>query len=35
VAGGVPWENSPVPQEFGIRGLGAVDLTVRELEPTT
>jgi glyoxalase family protein len=34
VAGGVPWEGSPVPQEFGIRGLGAVDLTVRELAPT-
>jgi glyoxalase family protein len=34
VAGGVPWEESPVPQEFGIRGLGAVDLTVRELAPT-
>jgi glyoxalase family protein len=34
VAGGVPWEESPVPEEFGIRGLGAVDLTVRELGPT-
>jgi glyoxalase family protein len=34
VPGGVPWENSPVPQEAGIRGLGAVDLTVAELEPT-
>lgn len=34
VAGGVSWERSPVPQEFGIRGLGAVDLTVRDLEPT-
>src|ERR671917_338611 len=34
VAGGVPWEESSVPQEFGIRGLGAVDLTVRELAPT-
>jgi glyoxalase family protein len=34
VAGGVPWEGSPVPQKFGIRGLGAVDLTVRDLKPT-
>src|ERR671913_2196433 len=34
VPGGVPWEESPVPREVGIRGLGAVDLTVRELDPT-
>ena len=34
VEGGVPWEGSPVPQEAGIRGLGAVELTVRELDPT-
>jgi glyoxalase family protein len=34
VAGGVPWEDSPVPQEAGIRGLGAVELTVRDLDPT-
>jgi glyoxalase family protein len=34
VAGGVPWEDSPVPREAGIRGLGAVELTVRDLEPT-
>ena len=34
VEGGVPWEEAPVPQEFGIRGLGAVVLTVRDLEPT-
>ena len=34
VQGGVPWEESPVPREMGIRGLGAVDLTVRELDPT-
>ena len=34
VAGGIPWEKSPVSQEYGIRGLGAVDLTVRELAPT-
>jgi glyoxalase family protein len=35
VPGGVPWEGSPVPQEAGIRGLGAVELTVRDLEPTS
>jgi glyoxalase family protein len=34
VPGGVPWESSPVPREAGITGLGAVDLTVRELDPT-
>ena len=34
VPGGVPWEYAPVPQEFGIRGLGAVDLTVQDLGPT-
>ncbi|MDQ3636680.1 MAG: ring-cleaving dioxygenase [Actinomycetota bacterium] len=34
VPGGVPWENSTVPREFGIRGLGAVDLTVQDLGPT-
>jgi glyoxalase family protein len=34
VPGGVPWEDSPVPQEAGIRGLGAVELTVQELGPT-
>src|SRR5215210_1937851 len=34
VAGGVPWEESSVPGEFGIRGLGAVDLTLRDLRPT-
>jgi glyoxalase family protein len=34
VPGGTPWEESPVPGEFGIRGLGAVDLTVRDLAPT-
>ena len=34
VPGGVPWEKSPVPQEVGIRGLGAIDLTVAELDPT-
>jgi glyoxalase family protein len=34
VEGGVPWESGPVPQESGIRGLGAVELTVQELGPT-
>ena len=34
VPGGVPWEGAPVPREFGIRGLGAVDLTVQDLGPT-
>jgi glyoxalase family protein len=34
IEGGVPWESSPVPQESGIRGLGAVELTVQELGPT-
>jgi glyoxalase family protein len=34
VEGGVPWEGSPVPREAGIRGLGAVELTVRDLDPT-
>jgi glyoxalase family protein len=34
VPGGVPWEGSPVPREAGIRGLGAVELTVQDLEPT-
>ena len=34
VLGGTPWEKSPVPRDFGVRGLGAVDLTVRDLAPT-
>jgi glyoxalase family protein len=34
VPGGVPWGKSPVPRESGIRGLGAVELTVRDLGPT-
>ena len=34
VAGGIPWEGSPVPRVAGIRGLGAVELTVRDLAPT-
>ncbi len=32
--GGTPWPQSPVPAEMGIRGLDAVRLTVRRLEPT-
>jgi glyoxalase family protein len=31
---GVPWSRSPVPAEWGIRGLEAVTLTVRALAPT-
>ena len=34
VEGGVPWERSTVPAEFGIRGLAGVRLTVRDLAPT-
>jgi glyoxalase family protein len=34
VAGGIPWEESPVPRDVGILGLGAVELTVRDLGPT-
>jgi glyoxalase family protein len=34
VPGGKPWDGSPVPQEVGIRGLGGVDLTMQDLEPT-
>jgi glyoxalase family protein len=34
VPGGIPWAESPVPQEAGIRGLGAIELTVRDLGPT-
>jgi len=32
--GGAPWAQSSVPAPQGIRGLGAVTLTVRALEPT-
>lgn len=32
--GGTPWEKSPVPAEMGIKGLNAVKLMVRRLEPT-
>lgn len=34
VPGGTPWEKSPVPVRWGIRGLGPVTLTVRDAEPT-
>lgn len=34
VSGGVPWEGSAVPAEYGIRGLGAVSLTVADPGPT-
>lgn len=34
VAGGKPWEQSPVPVEHGILGLGPVKLTVRYPQPT-
>lgn len=32
--GGVPWARSSTPAPVGIRGLGAVTLTVRAVEPT-
>ncbi|MCG7409200.1 ring-cleaving dioxygenase [Paenibacillus sp. ACRRX] len=34
VAGGIPWAGSSIPQEYGIVGLGPVQLTVREPEAT-
>jgi glyoxalase family protein len=34
LAGGTPWARSSAPTAVGIRGLGAVTLTVRALEPT-
>jgi glyoxalase family protein len=34
VPGGTPWEKSPVPAQWGIRGLGPVTLTVHNAEPT-
>jgi glyoxalase family protein len=34
VPGGSPWERSPVPAVWGIRGLDAVRLTVRDAGPT-
>jgi glyoxalase family protein len=32
--GGVPWPQSPVPTEYGLKGLDGVGLTVRRLAPT-
>jgi glyoxalase family protein len=34
VQGGIPWDKSPVPTEFGVTGLGPVKLTVRKPEST-
>lgn len=34
VAGGIPWEHSPVPVDKGIVGLGPVTITVNNPEPT-
>ena len=34
VAGGVPWDRSSTPAPIAIRGLGTVNLTVRDLAPT-
>lgn len=34
VAGGVPWDNSPVPKEYGIVGLGPSRFTVENAEAT-
>ena len=34
VEGGVPWGDGSVPVEYGIRGLGAVRLTLAEIGPT-
>lgn len=34
MAGGTPWDGSPVPQEYQIRGLHAVRLLVAHLAPT-
>ncbi|WP_226666531.1 ring-cleaving dioxygenase [Metabacillus litoralis] len=34
VAGGTPWDKSPVPQEYGVTGLGPVQLTVSRPERT-
>lgn len=32
--GGTPWQASPVPPEYGLRGLHAITLIVRQLGPT-
>lgn len=35
VSGGKPWAKSPIPEKYGILGLGPVLLTVSDLAPTT
>jgi glyoxalase family protein len=35
VAGGTPWQESPIPREAFIRGLDSVELTLRSLAPTS
>jgi glyoxalase family protein len=34
VKGGIPWDKSPIPKEYGMLGLGPVKLTVPYAEPT-
>jgi glyoxalase family protein len=34
VKGGIPWDKSPVPAQYGITGLGPVKLTVRKPDST-
>lgn len=34
IPGGKPWKHSPVPEQYGIRGLGPVRLTVADKQPT-
>ncbi|KAA2301486.1 ring-cleaving dioxygenase, partial [Clostridioides difficile] len=34
VAGGKPWDQSPVPAEYGIVGLGPIHLTVKDASLT-
>jgi glyoxalase family protein len=34
VASGTPWDKSPIPAEYGIRGLGPVQLTVAQADYT-
>lgn len=35
VAAGTPWDKSPVPKQYGIRGLGPAILTVNNLDSTS
>ncbi|ARF16270.1 ring-cleaving dioxygenase [Sporosarcina ureae] len=35
VAGGIPWDQSPVPKEYGIVGLGPSRFTVENVDETT